>query len=62
MIEDDYCSARHCRIFPEGDQWLVEDLGSTNGTFLGNQKVDDPVPFAIGQRVRIGATTLELRA
>ncbi len=62
VIEDDFLSARHCRIFPENEQWLVEDLGSTNGTFLGNQKVEDPVPFSIGERVRIGATTLELRA
>jgi pSer/pThr/pTyr-binding forkhead associated (FHA) protein len=62
VIEDDFLSARHCRIFPENGHWLVEDLGSTNGTFLGNQKVEDPVPFSIGERVRIGATTLELRA
>jgi FHA domain len=60
VIDDDYCSAKHCRIFPEGDQWMVEDLGSTNGTFLGNQRVDDPVPFRKGDAVRIGATTLEL--
>ncbi len=62
VIDDDYLSARHCRIFPENRQWLVEDLGSTNGTFLGNQKVEDPVPFNLGDRVRIGATTLELRS
>lgn len=62
VIDDDYLSARHCRIFPENGQWLVEDLGSTNGTYLGNQKVEDPVPFTIGERVRIGATTMELRA
>lgn len=62
VIDDDYCSSRHCRIYPEGEQWFVEDLGSTNGTFLGNQKVEDPVLFRMGERVRIGATMLELRA
>jgi pSer/pThr/pTyr-binding forkhead associated (FHA) protein len=62
VIEDDFLSARHCRIFPENGQWFVEDLGSTNGTFLGNQRIDDPVPFGIGERVRIGSTTLELRS
>jgi len=62
VIEDDYLSARHCRIFPENGQWFVEDLGSTNGTYLGNQKVEDPVPLAVAERVRIGATTVELRS
>ena len=62
VIEDDFLSARHCRIFPQEGRWFVEDLGSTNGTFLGNQKVDDPVPFSIGERVRLGTTTMELRA
>ena len=60
VIDDDYCSARHCRIFPEHGEWKVEDLGSTNGTYLGNQKVTDPVPLRRGDQVRIGATTLEL--
>jgi len=60
VIDDDYASARHCRIFPERGQWMVEDLGSTNGTFLGNQRVTDPVPLRRGDQVRIGATTLEL--
>ncbi|WP_084074498.1 FHA domain-containing protein [Demequina sp. NBRC 110052] len=62
VIEDDYASSRHCRIFPEGGTWMVEDLGSTNGTYLGNQRVDDPVPFRMGDVIRIGATSLELRS
>lgn len=61
VIDDDYCSAKHCRIYPEGDRWMVEDLGSTNGTYLGNQRVTDPVPFRQGDVIRIGATALELR-
>jgi pSer/pThr/pTyr-binding forkhead associated (FHA) protein len=61
VIEDDYCSSRHCRIYIDGTTWMVEDLGSTNGTFLGNRRVDDPVPITKGEKVRIGATSLELR-
>ena len=62
VIDDDYCSSKHCRIYPEGTAWFIEDLGSTNGTFLGNQKVDEPVELRQGERVRLGATILELRA
>lgn len=61
VIDDDYCSAKHCRIFPEDGGWKVEDLGSTNGTFLDNQRVDDPMPFKRGDKLRLGATTVELR-
>lgn len=61
VIDDDYCSAKHCRIYLDGETWMVEDLGSTNGTYLGNQKVTDPVPFRGGDVIRIGATALELR-
>lgn len=61
VIEDDYCSSRHCRVYLDGDNWMIEDLGSTNGTFLGNRRVDDPVPLARGDKIRMGATTLELR-
>ena len=61
VIDDDFCSSKHCRIFPEGSTWFVEDLGSTNGTFVGNKKINDPVAFLAGDRIRIGATTVELR-
>ncbi len=62
VIDDDYCSAKHCRVYPEGDSWRVEDLGSTNGTYLDNQRVGDPMPFKRGDHLRLGATTLELRS
>src|SRR5918998_3503013 len=39
VLDDDYSSSRHARIFPQGDQWFVEDLGSTNGTFLGDNQL-----------------------
>jgi hypothetical protein len=61
VLEDDYASTRHARISLQDGAWVVEDLGSTNGTYLGNRKVDGPIPLEIGVPVRIGKTVLELR-
>jgi len=61
VLTDDYASTRHARIFPQDGQWLVEDLGSTNGTYLDRQKVTGPTPVPIGVPIRIGKTVLELR-
>ena len=61
VITDDYASARHARIVPQAGQWLLEDLGSTNGTYLGNAKVTGPTPVPLGVPIRIGRTALELR-
>jgi hypothetical protein len=60
-LNDDYASSYHARIFPQDGQWLVEDLGSTNGTYLDRQKVIRPTPVPIGVPIRIGKTVLELR-
>jgi len=61
VLTDDYASTRHARLFPQDGQWLVEDLGSTNGTYLDRQKVTRPTPVPIGVPIRIGKTVLELR-
>jgi pSer/pThr/pTyr-binding forkhead associated (FHA) protein len=61
VLSDDYASTRHARIFPQDGQWLVEDLGSTNGTYLDRQKVTGPTPVPVGVPIRIGKTVLELR-
>jgi pSer/pThr/pTyr-binding forkhead associated (FHA) protein len=61
VLNDDYASTRHARLFPQDGQWLVEDLGSTNGTYLDRQKVSQPTPVPIGVPIRIGKTVLELR-
>ncbi|WP_295699183.1 FHA domain-containing protein [Lapillicoccus sp.] len=61
VLDDEFSSGRHARIFPGPDGWLVEDLGSRNGTFLGGQKLVGTAPVAIGSVLRIGRTTLELR-
>jgi pSer/pThr/pTyr-binding forkhead associated (FHA) protein len=61
VLSDDYASTRHARLFPQDGQWLVEDLGSTNGTYLDRQKVSEPTLVPIGVPIRIGKTVLELR-
>jgi hypothetical protein len=61
VITDDYASARHARLVPRAGQWLVEDLGSTNGTYLDRAKVTGPTPVPLGVPIRIGRTSLELR-
>jgi pSer/pThr/pTyr-binding forkhead associated (FHA) protein len=61
IVTDDYASSRHARIFAQDGQWIVEDLGSTNGTYLGRTKVTRPTPVPVGVPIRIGKTVFELR-
>jgi len=61
VIEDDYASSRHARFFLRDGAWYVEDLGSTNGTFIGKTRLTAPTRIEIGVPVRIGRTVLELR-
>jgi pSer/pThr/pTyr-binding forkhead associated (FHA) protein len=60
-LDDDYVSTRHARIAASGDQWFVEDLGSTNGTYIGTVRITQPTTLTLGTQVRIGKTILELR-
>lgn len=60
-LDDDYVSTRHARFATNGEQWFVEDLGSTNGTYLGSQRLTAPTPIGIGIAVRLGKTIVELR-
>jgi hypothetical protein len=61
VLTDDYASTRHARLSPGAGTWTLEDLGSTNGTYLGSTKVSGPTPVPVGQQIRIGKTVLELR-
>ena len=61
VLDDDYSSSRHARLYPDNGQWFVEDLGSTNGTFLGSTRVEAPMPVAPGARVKVGTSVLELQ-
>jgi len=61
VLTDDFASSRHARLTNRGGQWYVEDLGSTNGTYLDQQRVQGPLLVNPGQPIRIGQTALELR-
>jgi pSer/pThr/pTyr-binding forkhead associated (FHA) protein len=61
VVTDDYASSRHARIFAQDGVWILEDLNSTNGTYLGRSKVTRPTQLPIGVPVRIGKTVIELR-
>ena len=61
-LDDDYASTRHARISQQGEEWYVEDLGSTNGTYLERAKVTGPTRVPLGVPVRIGKTVIELRS
>lgn len=62
VLDDDYASSRHARIYPDRDgQWIVEDLGSTNGTYLDRTRLVTPTPVPLGAPIRIGKTVIELR-
>jgi len=61
VLTDDYASTRHARISELNGHWYLEDLGSTNGTYVGTNKVDGPVQIDAGVAIRIGRTVMELR-
>lgn len=61
VLEDDYASTRHARLTLQGTSYWLEDLGSTNGTYLDRTRVSTPVPVPIGSPIRIGRTVFELR-
>jgi FHA domain len=53
-LEDGFASARHARLVPQGDVMVLEDLGSTNGTYLNGEPLRGPQPLHAGDRIRIG--------
>ncbi|TLP79857.1 FHA domain-containing protein FhaB/FipA [Nesterenkonia sphaerica] len=61
VLDDDYSSGKHARLFPQGSRWFLEDLGSTNGTWLGDEQLTRATTVEPGDRIRIGKTVLELR-
>ncbi|QCU76816.1 FHA domain-containing protein [Citricoccus sp. SGAir0253] len=62
VLDDDYVSGRHARLFPQGSRWFLEDLGSTNGTYVGGSPLSRTVAVEPGTAIRIGKTVLELRS
>lgn len=61
VLNDDYASNHHARLVPKDDDWFLEDLGSTNGTFLDRSRVTTAVRIPLGAPIRIGKTVMELR-
>ncbi|MEO7195748.1 MAG: FHA domain-containing protein [Pseudonocardiaceae bacterium] len=62
VLDDDYASTRHARLGVQGGDWFLEDLGSTNGTYLDRAKVTGPTRVPLGVPIRIGKTVIELRS
>jgi hypothetical protein len=60
-VDDTYVSQHHAKLFPRDGGWYVEDLGSTNGTFLNDRRVTQAAQVHAGDVVRVGKTVLELR-
>ena len=58
VIDDDYASSRHARIYESEGAWVVEDLGSTNGTWLDRTRLTTPTVLPVGAPLRVGRTTL----
>ena len=59
-LDDTYVSQLHARVFQQDGQTFVEDLGSTNGTYLNGQKVSGPMVMSRGDQLRVGDTVMEL--
>jgi hypothetical protein len=61
VLDDTYVSQVHARIFAKDDTFMVEDLGSTNGTYLNRRRIGAPTELQKGDQVKIGKTVLELK-
>lgn len=62
VLDDEYCSNRHARLVPRADgRWLIEDTGSTNGTYVNERKITGPTLVNLGERIRMGRTEIEVR-
>lgn len=59
VLQDNTVSSRHARLFLQGHQWYVQDLGSTNGTFVNEQRVSQH-PVRIGDKLRLGAIVIQI--
>lgn len=62
VINDDFASSHHARIAAANGSWILEDLGSTNGTLVDGSRMHSPVSLRIGTQITIGHTTLETQS
>ena len=61
VVDDDYASSRHARIYESEGVWMVEDLGSTNGTWLDRARITTPAVIPLSTSIRVGRTTLQMQ-
>ena len=62
VLDDTFSSSRHARLYLNAGQWWIEDLDSTNGTFVGGTRISTPTPLQPGTPIMVGKTTMELRS
>lgn len=62
LIDDDYTSTHHARITPRDRGWVIEDCGSTNGTWVERKRITSPTPLAPGMKVRLGRSEIVVNA
>ena len=62
ILDDDYVSTQHARIYRSGTGYIVDDLGSTNGTYLNNERLSGPTRFTPADTLRIGRTLITVEA
>lgn len=60
VLDDDFVSTHHAQLTPNGVHWIVEDLGSTNGTWIDRTRISAPTVLRPGTTLRIGRTSMEL--
>jgi pSer/pThr/pTyr-binding forkhead associated (FHA) protein len=61
VVRDDNTSTHHARLMLWNDQWMIQDLDSTNGTFVDGKRVSIPTPVPLNTPVTIGTSAFELR-
>jgi hypothetical protein len=61
VIRDDYTSTHHAKLLLWNEDWMIQDLDSTNGTFLGGKRISSPTQIMLGTPIKVGATSFELR-
>ena len=61
VLRDDVTSTHHARLMLWNDQWMIQDLDSTNGSFIDSKRVSIPTPVPLNTPITIGTTTFELR-
>ncbi|PSL38026.1 pSer/pThr/pTyr-binding forkhead associated (FHA) protein [Labedella gwakjiensis] len=61
VFRDDYTSTHHARLLQWNEEWMIQDLGSTNGTFLDGKRIGSPTQVPLNTPIKVGQTVFELR-